>query len=340
MNTMERCSLSIRIECWPLAAPFRITGYLVDTARVVVVTIADAHHEGVGEAAGVFYLGETPESIAAQIEAVRPSIERGITRAQLLTLLPSGGARNAVDAALWALESKREALPVWRVAQLPPPRPLLTTMTIGVDTPQAMASKARSLRQARALKIKLDGSVRDASRLLSIREARPDVSLSADANQGWSRAHLDTMLPVLQQVGVDMLEQPFAIGADACLDTLDYPIPLAADESFQDVKDLPSVVRRYDIVNIKLDKCGGLTRALELAATARSAGLSIMVGCMPGTSLAIAPAFVLGQLCDRIDLDGPLFLTRDRAVGAQYSDGLLLCPDDAWGSAVTNAMLP
>ena len=187
---------------------------------------------------------------------------------------------------------------------------------------------------------KLDGSVRDASRLLSIREARPDVPLSVDANQGWSRVHLDTMLPVLQQVGIDMLEQPFAIGADTCLDTLDYPIPLAADESFQDVQDLPSVARRYDIVNIKLDKCGGLTRALELASSARAAGLSVMVGCMPGTSLAIAPAFLLGQLCDRIDLDGPLFLAKDRPVGAHYTDGLLLCPDAAWGSAVDNAVLP
>jgi len=337
---MTSCSLSIRIERWPLAAPFQISGYRIDAAQVVVVTIADEHHEGVGEASGVFYLGETPESIVAQIEAVRPSIERGITRAQLLALLPSGGARNAVDAALWALESKREARPVWRIAQLPAPRPLLTTMTIGVDTPVAMASKARSLHQARALKIKLDGSVRDANRLLSIRDARPDIALSVDANQGWSRVHLDAMLPVLQQVGIDMLEQPFAIGADTCLDTLDYPIPLAADESFQDVQDLPSVARRYDIVNIKLDKCGGLTRALELAASARAAGLSVMVGCMPGTSLAIAPAFLLGQLCDRIDLDGPLFLAKDRPVGAHYTDGLLLCPDAAWGSAVDNAVLP
>ncbi|OXJ02564.1 dipeptide epimerase [Burkholderia sp. AU33803] len=326
-------SLSLRIERWPLATPFHITGHVIDTARLVSVTVDDGHHAGNGEAAGIFYLGETPESIAAQIERVRPSIEAGITRARLLDVLPPGGARNAVDAALWALESQRQAMPAWRIAGLSEPRPLRTTMTIGVDTPNAMAGAALRLPHARALKVKLDGSAADAARLFAIRDVRPDIPLAVDANQGWSRAHFDTMLPVLQQLDVGMLEQPFAIGADACLEAIDCPIPLAADESFQDLGDLSAVARRYDIVNLKLDKCGGLTRAFDLAARIREAGLSVMVGCMAGTSLAIAPAFLLGQLCDHVDLDGPIFLARDREPGVAYIDGLLHCPSNVWGHA-------
>ncbi|CAB3963397.1 mandelate racemase [Burkholderia aenigmatica] len=326
-------SLSLRIERWSLAAPFHITGHVIDAARVVSVTVDDGHHAGNGEASGVFYLGETSESIAAQIESARASIEAGVTRAQLLDVLPPGGARNAVDAALWALESQQQAVPAWRIAGLSAPRPLRTTMTIGVDTPSAMAGAARRLPHATALKVKLDGSAADAARLAAIREARPEVTLAVDANQGWSRAHFDAMLPVLQRLDVGMLEQPFAIGADACLEHIDCPIPLAADESFQDLGDLPTVARRYDIVNLKLDKCGGLTRAFDLATRVREAGLSVMVGCMAGTSLAIAPAFLLGQLCDRVDLDGPIFLARDREPGVAYIDGLLHCPPQAWGHA-------
>ncbi|WP_241301840.1 dipeptide epimerase [Burkholderia stabilis] len=330
-------SLSLRIERWPLAVPFHITGHVIDAARVVRVTVDDGRHTGNGEASGVFYLGETAESIAAQIESVRASIEAGITRAQLLDVLPRGGARNAVDAALWALESQQQAMPVWRMAGLCAPRPLLTTMTIGVDTPDAMAAAARMLPHARALKVKLDGSAADAARLAAIREVRPEVPLAVDANQGWSRAHFDAMIPVLQQLDVRMLEQPFAIGADACLEHVDCPIPLAADESFQDLGDLPAVARRYDIVNLKLDKCGGLTRAFDLAAHVREAGLSVMVGCMAGTSLAVAPAFLLGQQCDHVDLDGPIFLARDREPGVAYIDGLLHCPPGSWGHAGVTA---
>ncbi|RKF50978.1 dipeptide epimerase [Paraburkholderia fungorum] len=330
-------SLSLRIERWPLAVPFHITGHVIDAARLVRVTVDDGHHAGSGEASGVFYLNETPESIAAQIEKVRASIEVGITRAQLLDVLPHGGARNAVDAALWALESQQQAMPVWRMAGLSAPRPLPTTMTIGVDTPHAMAKAAQILTHARALKIKLDGSAADAARLAAIREARPEAPLAVDANQGWSRAHFDAMIPVLQQLDVGMLEQPFAIGADACLEHIDCPIPLAADESFQDLGDLSTVARRYDIVNLKLDKCGGLTRAFDLATRVREAGLSVMVGCMAGTSLAIAPAFLLGQQCDHVDLDGPIFLARDREPGVAYIDGLLHCPPQIWDHAGTPA---
>ncbi|WP_174934992.1 dipeptide epimerase [Burkholderia lata] len=326
-------SLSLRIERWPLAVPFHITGHVIDAARLVSVTVDDGHYAGNGEASGVFYLGETPESIVAQIERVRPSIEAGVTRAQLLDILPPGGARNAVDAALWALESQRQAMPAWRMAGLSEPRPLRTTMTIGVDTPNAMAGAARRLPHARALKVKLDGSAADAARLAAIREVRPELPLAVDANQGWSRAHFDAMLPMLQQLDVGMLEQPFAIGSDACLEHIDCPIPLAADESFQDLGDLSAVARRYDIVNLKLDKCGGLTRAFDLATRVREAGLSVMVGCMAGTSLAIAPAFLLGQQCDHVDLDGPIFLARDREPGVAYVDGLLHCPPHLWGHA-------
>ncbi|VVE86863.1 dipeptide epimerase [Pandoraea bronchicola] len=327
-------SLTVHIETWPLATPFHISGHVIDAARLIAVTLIDGEYVGTGEASGVFYLGETPESMAVQIEAVRPAIEAGVSRDQLLDLLPAGGARSAVDAALWSLASQRREAPVWQVAGLLAPQALLTTMTVGADTPDAMAAAARALTQARALKIKLLGTEEDAARLQAIRDMRPDVSLAVDANQGWSRTHFDAMIPVLQRLGVNMLEQPFAIGADACLETIDCPIPLAADESFQDIHDLADVSRRYDVVNIKLDKCGGLTRALDIAKRARTAGLSVMAGCMAGTSLSIAPAFLLGQLCDHVDLDGPIFLARDREPGVTYFDGRLDCPPYLWGHAV------
>ncbi|MDR3387007.1 MAG: dipeptide epimerase [Rudaea sp.] len=327
---MPELKLDIRTETWQLAEPFHITGYVISAASVIVVTLSEGAAQGRGEASGVFYRGETPASMVAQIEAARPRIERGITRSELLTLLPAGGARNAVDTALWSLEAQRLRIPVWQLAGGVYPRPLVTTFTVGVGTPQAMAEAAAALPNARAIKVKLDGQVDDQARLEAIRGARPDVVLSVDANQGWSLAHFDALLPSLQRLRVSLIEQPFAVGKDGFLADMDCPIALAADESFQDLPDLEWVRGRYDVVNIKLDKCGGLTRALEIAKQARLAGLSVMVGCMAGTSLAMAPAYLLGQISDIVDLDGPLFLAEDRERRARYTQGTLRCGDSVW----------
>ncbi|ALS58441.1 dipeptide epimerase [Pandoraea norimbergensis] len=325
------CKLSVRIEQWPLATPFHISGHTVDAARVLVVSLRSGQHRGRGEAAGVYYRGETPEGMAEQIAAVRPLIEQGISREALIGLLPAGGARNALDAALWSLAAQRCGMTVARLAGRARLRPLRTSFTVGVDAAPAMAEAARGFEGAVALKIKLDGSATDVDRLVAIRAACPGAALSVDANQGWTQEHMVRMLPVMQHVGVDLLEQPLPAGEDECLESMRYPIRMAADESFQDLDDLATVARRYDVVNVKLDKCGGLTRALSLVAPIRELGLSVMVGCMPCTSLGVAPAYILGQQCDRVDLDGPCFLAEDRAPSFQYLNGYLQGPESVWG---------
>ncbi|HEX4198100.1 MAG TPA: dipeptide epimerase [Caulobacteraceae bacterium] len=323
--------LELRTEAWPYATPFRITNYVFTDAEVLVARLADGERVGRGEAGGVYYRGETPAVMADQIEAVRGEIERGVDREALRSLLPAGGARNAVDAALWDLEAKRLGRPVWDLAGTPPPRPLRTTFTIGAGAPDEMArAAAGAYAGARAIKLKLTDED-PAACVRAVRAARPDVWLAVDANQGFTRAALEQLMPAMVEAGVAMVEQPFPVGCDGELDGLASPMPIAADESVQALDGLAGLVGRYDIVNIKLDKCGGLTEALAMAREARRLGLKLMVGCMSGTSLAIAPAFVLGQLCDFVDLDSPTFLGGDREVPAVYADGDLWCPDDLWG---------
>jgi L-alanine-DL-glutamate epimerase-like enolase superfamily enzyme len=220
---------------------------------------------------------------------------------------------------------------VWQLAGLDAPRPLLTTFTCHADAPERMAARARAYHGARAIKLKLTGDPMDAERVQAVRECLPRIWLGVDANQGFTRATLERLMPVLVECGVDLIEQPFPVGAEALLDGLRLPIPVAADESAQCLGDLPALVGRFDVVNIKLDKCGGLTEGLEMARAARSLGLKVMVGNMSGTSLAMAPAFVVGQLCDIVDLDGPVFLEADRSIPARYDDGLVSIPDALWG---------
>ena len=324
--------LDVRAESWAYATPFRITNFVFTAADVLSVTLRDGALVGRGEAAGVYYHGETPASMAEQIEQVRGAIEAGATREALRVLLPPGGARNAVDAALWDLEAKRRGEPAWRIAGEAPPRALRTTFTVSAAAPEEMAEAARGYASARAIKLKLTeddpgGCVR------AVRAARPDVWLGVDANQGLTRRALERLLPELVEAGVALIEQPVPVGEDASLDGLASPIALAADESVLALADLPTLVGRYEVVNIKLDKCGGLTEGLAMAREARLLGLKVMVGCMSGTSLAIAPAFVLGQLCDLVDLDGPIFLARDREPAAAYADGDIWCPETLWGGA-------
>ena len=273
------------------------------------------------------------KGMVAAIEAVREAIEAGIDRATLQGLLPPGGARNAVDCALWELDAKRRRIPVWRIAELPPAKPLVTTFTLGADDPAVMAAGALKYPYARCLKLKLTGDLDlDIARVRAVRATRPGVWMGVDANQGYGIDALDSLVSALIPSDVSLLEQPLKRGREADLDGFKSRIPIAADESALSLGDLPGLVGRFDVVNIKLDKCGGLTEGLAMAYEARRLGLKVMVGNMVGTSLAMGPAFVLGQLCDVVDLDGPIFLAQDRVPGMTYTDGAAWCGDDVWGA--------
>jgi L-alanine-DL-glutamate epimerase-like enolase superfamily enzyme len=324
-------TLCIETERWPLAIPLRDGGGVLSELEIAVVTLRDGAHVGRGEAAGVHYHGEDARSMVEQIELVRARIERGLTRTELLELLPPGGARNAVDCALWDMEAAREQRPAWQLARLLPPRPLLTTYTIGADAPDLMAVQGRAFATARALKLKLLGEALDIERVRAVRAARPDAWLCVDANQSFTPDFFTAILPVLLDARVELIEQPFPAGEDELLDEVQCPIPIAADESVQDIRDLPRLRGRFACVNIKLDKCGGLTAALAMARQARAFDLEIMVGCMAGTTLAMSPAFLVGQLASIVDLDGPVLLREDRSPAAVYEHGTVWCPESAWG---------
>lgn len=330
---MPKLQMQVEIERLPLKAPFRITGYTFTDIPVAVVTLRSGSACGRGEAAGVYYLKDTPDQIATTLEKYRVDIERGIDRQHLLELMPRGGARNAVDCALWDLEAKQSGKPVWKLAGLDHVLPRVTTFTLGADEPAVVARGAIGLAHARALKLKLDGNVEvDKERVCRVRDARPDVWLGVDANQGFSIDSLQSALPTFIKAGVQLIEQPLPRGREAELEGFQCPIPLAADESAQGLADIPALVGRFQVVNIKLDKCGGLTEALQIVNEARRLGLQVMVGNMIGTSLAMAPAFVVAQLCDCVDLDGPIFLAQDRSPAVSYQDGSVFCADEIWGS--------
>jgi L-Ala-D/L-Glu epimerase / N-acetyl-D-glutamate racemase len=331
----EGMKLRIEREKWPFKEPFRITGYTMCDVEIIVATLEQAGCVGRGEAAGVYYRGDDADSMVAALERVRDVIQRGLDFGSLQQLLPPGGARNAIDCALWDLRARLEARPVWAIAGLEAPRPVRTTFTCAAGEPEKMAAVARSYRGARALKLKLTGEPVDAERVEAVRAARPEAWIGIDANQGFTRAGLERLMPVLVRARVALIEQPFPIGQEALLEGLQSPIPVAADESAQCLSDLPSLVGRFDVVNIKLDKCGGLTEGLAMVRAARELGLATMVGNMLGTSLAMAPAFVVGQLCEIVDLDGPIFLRSDRECAVDYVDGMIACPPQLWGNPAT-----
>ena len=326
-------TLAYRVETYRLAAPFRISGYVFEGSDVVVVELTDGEHRGRGEAAGVYYLGDDVEQIVGQLESSREAIGSCESRDELLKLLPPGGARNAVDCAMWELEASRTGKPAHTLAGIDAPRPLVTTFTLGADDPEKMAQGARNYADARAIKIKLTGELGfDVERARAVRSARPDVWIGVDANQGFEIGELGDLVDSLAELEVGLLEQPLARGREADLEGFESSIPIAADESALTLADVPGLVGRFQVVNIKLDKCGGLTEALLIAREARRLGLGVMVGNMVGTSLAMAPAFVLGQVCDFVDLDGPTFLKQDRVPGADYSGGTIWCPEELWGA--------
>jgi L-alanine-DL-glutamate epimerase-like enolase superfamily enzyme len=331
--TMGPLVMRLTLEKWPLAAPFRISGYTFEVIDVLVASLERDGQVGWGEAVGVYYTKDRPDSMIQQIEPLRTRIEGGISRDTLQEMLAPGGARNALDCAFWDLEAKLSGRSAWQMANLEKPRPLLTTFTCAADAPEQMAATALQYTNARAIKLKLTGDPIDAERVRAVRAARADLWLSVDANQGLTPASLERLMPVLVETKVALIEQPFPIGRESDLDGFQSPIPIAADESVQGLADIPALVGRFNVVNIKLDKCGGLTEALAMARASQALGLGTMVGNMLGTSLSMAPAFLVGQLCGVVDLDGPVFLKRDRAVTVQYKDGHIECPESLWGNA-------
>lgn len=323
--------LDVRIERLALAEPFRISDHLFEDVETAVVRLEADGCVGWGEAAGVFYLGDEPVGMTRAIEQVRGVIEAGLDHAGLAALLPAGGARNALDCALWDLQAKRHGRPVWALLGLERPAPLITTYTVGAGTDGEMAARACSFSDARALKLKLCGDGADAGRVHAVRAARPDVWLGVDANRSLTVETLLDLAPALAAADVRLIEQPFPVGEDARLASLRLPIPVAADESVQTLADLERLAGLYQAVNIKLDKCGGLTEGLRQAQRAQALGLDVMVGNMLGSSLAMAPASLVGQFCRYVDLDGPLLLKADRDPGVVYRGGRIVCPDAVWG---------
>ncbi|MGI4748451.1 MAG: dipeptide epimerase [Janthinobacterium lividum] len=329
---MPSLQLDVAIEQLRLAKPFRISGHVFETADIVVVTLRNGVHTGRGEGGGVYYLGDDLQHMLDALDTARTRIEQGPSREALREIMPPGGARNAVDCALWELEAAQAGVPVWQLAGLDEPKPLLTTFTLGADSPEIMAQGARDYADAKAIKIKLTGELElDIARVAAIRQARPDAWLGVDGNQGFTRGDLDRLVAALHEQRVSLLEQPLPRGREADLTGYEAPLPIAGDESVVSFEDVAAASGRFDMINIKLDKSGGLTEALLMAAEARRLGLGVMVGNMIGSSLAMAPAFVLGQLCDVVDLDGPTFLAADRDPAVRYSDGTIWAGPEVWG---------
>jgi L-alanine-DL-glutamate epimerase-like enolase superfamily enzyme len=323
--------LSIQTRVWPLREPFVISRGSQTTCEVIVVQLAAGGFVGRGEAVGVDYHGETIDSMRAQIEGVRQVIERGIDRRELLEILPAGGARNALDAALWDLQAKRTGTSVWELAGIARPRTLSTCETIGIRSIAEYEARARTLARYEWIKIKVSDD-EPLEAVAAVRRGAPASHLVVDANQAWSVETLQKLAPALAQLRVDLLEQPVRVTDDAPLAQLDLPVPVCADEPANTVEDLPRLVDRYDFVNIKLDKSGGLTAALDFAHAARAAGMRLMVGCMVGGSLAMAPAMVVAQLCEIADLDGPLLQAEDWPDAIDYRDGVMSLPSrKLWG---------
>jgi L-alanine-DL-glutamate epimerase-like enolase superfamily enzyme len=324
--------LAARIERWPTAGAFVIARGAKTEVDVVVATVAEGEWRGRGEATAIYYHGETAESVREQILAMTGHIADGASRADLLTLMPRGAARNAIDCALWELDARRCGIPVWRLAQLEEPKPVATAYTISLGDPDKMEADAKATAgKYPLLKLKLAGAG-DVERVAAVRRGAPEARLVVDANEAWTGRDIVAEAQALMPYGVELIEQPVKAGEDHLLDGLVSPIPLCADESCQDRADLGRCIGRYQAVNVKLDKAGGLTEALALCRDARTAGMKLMVGCMLSTSLGVAPAFLAAQGAKWVDLDGPLLLARDRPDGFRYEGGKMLnAQGTLWG---------
>jgi L-alanine-DL-glutamate epimerase-like enolase superfamily enzyme len=323
-------SLSLRVERWPLAGRFIISRGAKTEAQVIVVEIDDGDFRGRGECVPYARYGETIDSVRAAIESLADRIGAGLKRDELQSALPAGAARNAVDCALWDLEAKRAGKRVWEIAGLSAPTPVITAYTISLDTPAVMAEAARGANFP-LLKLKL-GAADDPARLRAVRTVRPDARLIVDANEGWRSHDLAANFAACAEAGVELIEQPLPSSDDGALLKIEHIVPVCADESVHDRASLPSLRRKYDFVNIKLDKAGGLTEALTLADAAHREGFGIMLGSMVGTSLGVAPALLLASRTRFVDLDGPLLLARDRPERLRYSGAEISPPAPSlWG---------
>jgi L-Ala-D/L-Glu epimerase / N-acetyl-D-glutamate racemase len=324
--------LSVQIERWPLASAFTISRGTKTEAVVVVAELTDGTHRGRGESVPYARYGETPDGIVAAIEAMRPALRRGLDRAALQSAMPPGAARNALDCAYWDVNAKLAGRRVYELAGLGVPVPLTTAYTISLGAPAAMAEAAERAASRPLLKVKLGGGEDDGKRIAAVRRAAPMAELIVDANEGWSADSLAANLAACVDAGVTLIEQPLPEGRDDALAGIKRPIPVCADESVHARASLDALTGKYDAVNIKLDKTGGLTEALALAADVERRGLAIMVGCMVATSLSMAPAMLVAQRARVVDLDGPLLLAKDRPEGLRYEASLVYPPDAAlWG---------
>ena len=323
-------TIEAREETWPLKETFRISrGSRIET-RVVVVRISDDGKIGRGEAVPIRRYDQTVDSVLAQIESIKS--RASLDRERLQELLPPGAARNAVDCALWDLEAKRSSTRVWELAKTGAVAGVVTSFTISLDSPEKMAAAATSARDLPMLKLKLGGDELDLARVESVRKAAPNLRLLVDANESWKPEHYRNIALKLKSLGVEVIEQPFPADADDILEGLDHPVPICADESCHTAADLSDLKKRYEMINVKLDKTGGLTGALDLCESARGAGFKLLIGCMVGTSLSMAPARVLASIADYVDLDGPLLLARDRDNGLTYRNGKIGLPSrQLWG---------
>jgi L-alanine-DL-glutamate epimerase-like enolase superfamily enzyme len=324
--------LSVRIERWPIAGAFTISRGSKTEAVVVVVELDDGTHRGRGESVPYARYGETPGGIVAKIESMRPALKRGLDRTALQTALPAGAARNALDCAYWDVNAKQLGRRAHDLAGLGEPSPRTTAYTISLASPDDMAAAAERAGWRPLLKVKLGGGEDDGKRIAAVRRAAPRADLIVDANEGWTTDNFQKNMAACADAGVGLIEQPLPEHQDEALARIKRPIPVCADESVHDRASLDAFAGKYDAINVKLDKAGGLTEALALAAQAERRGLLIMVGCMVATSLAMAPAMLVAQRARVVDLDGPLLLARDRPNGLRYEGSLVYPPEPVlWG---------
>lgn len=333
MATTSARALNVEKLATRFAEPLRIAGYVFEAMPSVLALIQDGDCTGRGEAAGVYYIADDQRHMLDTIDRVRAQVESGLSRMELQELLPPCGARNAIDCALWELDSLLSGIPAWKLAGVPRPRPLVTTFTLSAEEPAVLADKIGKLSFARSIKLKLDGDLdADRERIGVIRRARPDAWIGVDANQAFEAADLEDLAAIARSFSVSLIEQPLKRGDEAALDGWKPDVPVAADESILGLDELHERAPFFDVINIKLDKCGGLTEALTMARAARHLGKQLMVGNMGGSVLAMAPGFVLGQLCDIVDLDGPYSHADASSADQIYREGRIFVPESMWGA--------
>jgi L-Ala-D/L-Glu epimerase len=326
-----RRQVTVVAQSWPLERPFRISRGVKTAADVVLVEITDGAHVGRGECVPYPRYGESVDSVVEQIRSVVSSLEQGTSRIDCRQLLPAGAALNAIDSALWDLEARASGHAVDQLLNLARPATLTTALTVGLDMPEQMGLVAAQMRTAPVIKVKVDGHAPD-RQLQAVHDAAPNAKLIVDANEGWSIEILTELNSFLKKIGAVLIEQPLQVGKDEALEGFRSEVPLCADEACHTVDDLPALLNRYQAVNIKLDKTGGLTGAVALLAAARRSNMVVMTGCMVCTSLAIAPAWLVAAASNFIDLDGPLMLRSDREGGVHGDAGQLSAPDRRlWG---------